>query len=701
MTLTTTPPPPSPSPTPRPTHPAPPVDGLRLDIEGLRAIAIGTVLIYHAGAAFLPGGFIGVDIFFVISGFLITGVLIREVEKTTRVSLPRFYARRAKRLFPAAALVLAVTSLVTWLTGSEVHWRTFGGDIVSAALYVVNWRLADRSVDYLAEGTGASPVQHFWSLAVEEQFYIVWPLLLLAVARVVRRTGLQLRPLMAVGLSLIALPSLAWSIALTASNAPVAFFVSTTRLWELGIGALIAVGAGLWASLPAAAVRLLGWGGLGAILAAALVFDESFAWPGAWALVPTLGTAAIIIAGSRHRTEVQRLLSLKPAVWLGGLSYSLYLWHWPILIGYQNLFGQPSQTVGLLLILGSVAPAWLSLHLLENPVRFSPALARSTRKTLAVGVALSMVGVLAGGLLMLAVPSSSSTGSAQGAAALTVSDDSVTGIENPATASGITPAPADAVDDVPDAYARDCQAEMADTQPKTCEFGKPDGDRTVVLAGDSKALQWSGVLDAIATDAGWRLLTTTKSSCGLFDATRDEGGSEYTACREHNAHAVDELIELGPDAVIVSQRHHSAIDPETGKNSQAAMVAGLVRVWKRLTDAGIDVVVLNDNPTPVDASGESYQVYECVADHRDDLSACSFSRSAGVAESGTPALLEAARRVPAVQVVDMTDTICNDTTCPPVIGNVLVYRQGSHLTNRYAMSTRAILQRRLEQTITP
>jgi peptidoglycan/LPS O-acetylase OafA/YrhL len=671
--------------------------GFRQDIEGLRAVAIGLVLAYHAGLPFLPGGFIGVDVFFVISGFLITGLLVREVERTGRVSLTRFYARRAKRLLPATALVLTATAVMVWLTSSVTEWRTFGGDIVAAAAYVVNWRLADRSVDYLAEGTSASPVQHFWSLAVEEQFYIVWPLLLVVVALLARRSGYRVRPLMAVGLAVIVVPSLVWSVMLTSASQATAFFVTTTRLWELGIGALVAVGAGLWPRLPAVAARILGWAGLGALGAAALWFDETFAWPGAWALVPTLATAALVIAGAGHRSGVQQLLSSRPAVWIGGLSYSLYLWHWPLLIGYENLYGTPSALEGGLLMLAAFVPAWLSLKLVENPVRFSAALARSDRTTLSVGANLTAVGVLAGLALMLLVPQGAASGSgdAEGARSLTVTNGRATGVESVDAVDSMIPGAVDAVDDVPAAYGQDCQASHEATAPKFCEFGDPDGQRTMVLAGDSKALQWADAFDELARQQGWRLLTATKSSCGLYDALRDDGGRDYQECLEHNRTLTDALVEMKPDVVVVSQRHSTAIDPQTGTSTEAAMTAGLTRVWERLEQAGVHVVALLDNPSPTGVDIGDGEIYKCVAERLDRLSECAFSRADGVAASGSPALLAAAERVPAVDVLDMTDLLCNDQVCPPVIGGVLVYRQGSHITNAYALTAVPALADRL------
>ncbi|MBO0609044.1 acyltransferase family protein [Myceligenerans salitolerans] len=668
--------------------------GFRPDIEGLRAVAIGLVLLYHAGWGIVSGGFIGVDVFFVLSGFLITGLLIREVERTGRVSLKEFYARRAKRLLPAAALVLAVSALVTRLTGSVVEWATFGGDIVAAAIYLVNWRLAERSVDYLAEGTSQSPVQHFWSLAVEEQFYIVWPLVLLVVALVVRRTGVRLRPTMAVGLALVGVPSLVWSVTATANLPAEAFFVTTTRLWELAIGAFIAVGAPLWVKVPALAARFLGWAGLAVIAACALLLDETVAWPGSMALLPTLATAAVVVSGSNGHAP--RLLSTGPMVWIGGLSYSLYLWHWPLLIGATNVFGGIDALTGTLVVIGSIVPAWLSLRFVENPVRRAPSLARSAGRTLTLGLVLTLVGVLAGFALVRAVPQVGTVaeGEARGAAVLRQNGDgSRTGVETTDSVGAMTPQPVAAVDDIPSAYDRGCQVPQDAVVPSYCEYGDPEGGKLVVLAGDSKALQWVDAIDRIAQDEGWRLLVATKSSCGLYDAVPATQGPVYEECQEYNTALLGELAEMKPDAVILSQRHGLAIDPVTGEPSRKAMVDGMARAWKKLVASGIDVTTILDNPSPVGVAGG--EVYKCVAENPDKLSACSFDRAAGLEGSGARAQKAAADRVPAVKVVRVADLFCDETRCPAVIGNVLVYRQGSHVTNTYALSAVPVLRERL------
>ena len=270
---------------------------LRRDIEGLRAVAVGLVLLYHAGIAVVPGGFVGVDVFFVVSGFLITGTLIREIEKTGRVSLASFYARRIRRLLPASFPVLVFSLFLAVRVLPSVSTRDFSLDIAAAAGYFVNWRFAARAVDYLAEDVGASPVQHFWSLSVEEQFYVIWPLLIIMLLALIRRYEWDVRRALIGGLTLVAVPSLLWSIEFTSRNPQYAFFDATTRIWELSLGAFVAVGAVWLPSLPARLRWMLGWAGLVAIGVSGVMFDQTSAWPGYLALVPTVGTVGVIVAG--------------------------------------------------------------------------------------------------------------------------------------------------------------------------------------------------------------------------------------------------------------------------------------------------------------------------------------------------------------------------------------------------------------------
>ena len=667
----------------------------RPDIEGLRAVAIGLVLVYHAGVRQLPGGFVGVDVFFVISGFLITGLLIREVETHGRLSLRRFYARRAKRLLPAAGLVLAATAALTWLTISVVDWRTFGWDIVGAALYVVNWVLAGRAVDYLAEDVGASPVQHFWSLAVEEQFYIVWPLLLVLVGWVVRRRGLPVRPVMAVAILLLVVPSFAWSVHLSQASPDVAFFVTTTRLWELGIGALVAIGAAQWRRIPARAAAAVGWASLAAVLLSGLVISAGTTWPGTATLLPTLGTAAVVVAGFNPGAGGPAgLLSWRPAVWVGGLSYSLYLWHWPLLVAATAAWGELGAKRGLLVVAAAFLPAWLSYRFVENPIRFSRAVSRSNPLALSVGANFSLLGLVAGLALVLAVPSSAPAADAAGASVL---DSRASGPAARAAAPGtvasladvgtITPSPAHATSDVPAGYADGCDVAVTERAVEVCEYGDPDGDVVVAVVGDSKVFQWQSALDAVGAEQGWRMVYYVKSACPFADALPVADGEVNESCVEWNEAVLARLAELGPDVVVTGQRH--GVAPESRERlddrTPEAMEEGLVTRWEQLAELGVPVVALLDNPSP------GMEVYECVAEHPERLEECVFDRERGIASSAAPTQRAAAERVPTARVVDPTDWVCPQEQCVPVIGDVLLYRQGTHLTDTYVRSATPLL----------
>ncbi|MEE6283158.1 acyltransferase family protein [Georgenia sp. MJ170] len=668
----------------------------RPDIEGLRAIAIGLVLIYHAGVRFLPGGFVGVDVFFVISGFLITGLLIRELEKQGRISLPRFYARRAKRLLPATGMVLIATAALTWWSSSAVDWRTFGWDIVGASVYVVNWVFAGRAVDYLAEDVAASPVQHFWSLAVEEQFYIVWPLLLVAVAWLVRRRArATLRPMMTLAILLVIVPSLLWSIHLSSSSPDQAFFVTTTRLWELGIGALVAIGATQWHRLPPLVASTVGWLGLAAIVASGFVITAETTWPGYAALLPTLGTAAVIVAGFVPGGGPARLLSWRPAVWLGGLSYSLYLWHWPLLTAATAMWGDLGATRGLLVVAIAFVPSYLSLRFIENPIRFSGTVARSNSLALSMGANFSLIGVLAGLALVLAVPgappASTGAGLTAGAAALDeVGADPSTGpgsVASLADVTAITPAAVDAPEDVPVGYADECTLDVLEAGLTTCEYGNLDGGTVIAVVGDSKIFQWQSALDAIAVENDWHLVYYLKSACALSAAPQVARGVVNDSCTEWNGTVLDAITELGPDVVVTSQRHGVApVSPETPtRRFPQPMEDGLVDVWEQLAALGIPVVAVLDNPSP------PIHVYECVADNPGELERCTFDRDEGIADSAAPTQRAAAERVSTAHVVDLTGWLCPAEECVPVIGDVLLYRQGTHLTDTYVRTLTPML----------
>ncbi len=661
---------------------------LRLDIEGMRTIAVGVVLAFHAGLPWFSGGFVGVDVFFVLSGFLITGLLAREVARTGRVRIGNFWARRVKRLLPASATVLAFSALVTYIWLPITQRQDFGGDIISAALYVVNWRLADRSVDYLAEDIGASPVQHYWSLSVEEQFYVIWPLLMVIVALVAAKRW----KLGAFGvLGLVTVASFAYSVQQSHSNPGTAFFVSTTRIWELGIGALLALSAVRVGRLPGVLRAIGGWVGIAAIAYATLFFDGTTTWPGVNALVPTLGAALMIASGiTAAPYSPQRLLSVRPMVWIGGLSYSIYLWHWPMLVAAQAKYPDLRLRWTVLLMILSIVPAWFCHKLIENPIRFGTPF-KPTGRALGIGAALTALGVGIGFALNASVAigtvvDEASPSDSLGAAAISDPANAGKVWSDVKAVDKMRPLPLDAPKDRPAQYdtRRECQVRDGSSEPVECDFGDLSGKHTVVIVGDSKMLQWETAISSIAKSQDWKVVQFAKSACPFTAAWR--GGPDGDKCHAWGEAVLGKILAMKPDLVIASHRHSTALPPgeRTGKpTDKATMEAGLVDYWSQLTKADIPVVALLDNPAP------NSVIYECVAQHSKDLPACSFPKAKAIAGSGGVVQRAAAEKVPGASIVDMADTVCPDKDrCSAVVGNVLVFRQGSHLTTSFVNSAK-------------
>lgn len=684
----------------------------RPDIEGLRAVAVLLVLAFHAGLP-VRGGYAGVDVFFVISGFLITGLLLREAESKGRISLVDFYARRSKRLLPAASVVLLVTVGLSRWVAPALDRPVFALDAVAAAAYFVNWRFAERSVDYLAEDVGRSPALHFWSLSVEEQFYLIWPLLIIGATALARRTKRSPRITTAVALSVVLVPSFAWSVSFTRQSAGEAFFVTTTRLWELSIGALLLLSLPSIQRIPKRLAAPVGWLGAVLIAGSAVLFNNETAWPGFWAAFPTVGTALLILAGSTEaETRLGHLLAARPMVWVGRRSYSIYLWHWPLVVVGQDWLKLEGIPWGSTLVLASLIPAWLSYRFLERPLHYSVVLAQHPLATLSLGANLSLVAVVAGlvssrepgaiagagGTLEVKVLRGKVVVKPKnlGAGALGNRPQSSPAGKVRNSYSNIVPPPNGAKNDIPRAYALGCQATFPDETPKWCEIGDVKAKRRAVVLGDSMVLQYFEALDAAGKALGWRMSTATKSSCASSDAIVTREGIPYEACTRFNEEVMRQLEADPPLVVITAQDTSTGYMPgQKPVRTRDGMVNGLVSRWARLQRLGTKVVVVLDNPHPKRGN----HVYKCMMKHPKQASRCAFDRKQGVGDSGAVAQKKAAGKLSGVHVIDLTRYVCPRSKCAPVIGGVLVYRHGAHVTNTYVKTLTPLLTDRLRQAL--
>ena len=614
----------------------------RPDVEGLRAVAIVLVVLNHAGVG--SGGYVGVDVFFVISGFLITRMLLGERERTGRVSLSRFYARRIKRLMPQALTAIVAVAVAAAVVFPPSRAADVPADMLASAAYAMNWHLAAESTDYFATGDDG-PLDHFWSLAVEEQFYLVWPLLLLLLAR-----G---RGVLTVALGVAVLASLAYA------GLDDQYFSTPARVWELGLGALLAARPPRWRS------RAAGWAGLVAIAVAAVTAGPETRVP----LLATLGAAAVIGAGG------PRVLALGPVQRVGRLSYAWYVWHWPVLVFAAAAVGPLSRAEGLAFAAASLLPAVVTHRWIEEPIRRAPL--RAPRMTLAAAPAAAAATLVVGVALSALLPATPTLAHADGARRL----------EMQRSATALKPAPQDADDDR--GRSHDCLAAAGATTAAGCAYG--DGV-TVVLFGDSHAMQYFPALEPIASRQGWRLVQLAKAGCppAAVSVVYAPSMREYPECDAWREDALRRVESERPALVVVAgSARYTVVDDGRwldARPSLRRLAAGHAPVLERLAAAADRVVVLGDPPIP------PFYVPDCVAEALDDLRRCAFAR--GKATKNARVVNAAVRRSGA-ELIDPTSRFCIRDRCPAVIGDVLIYRNTGHITASYMETLAPWLQARL------
>ena len=684
----------------------------RPDIQGLRALAVSLVILFHLWPNRLGGGYIGVDIFFVISGFLITSHLVAHPPRNTR-GLAEFWGRRIRRLLPASFLVLFATTVVSRLIAPETQWSNTARDLRGATLYVLNWRLAGSSVDYLAAENAPSPAQHFWSLSVEEQFYLIWPVLILALMLwALRKERDQLQTAFA-GLCIVVAASLAYSIYATTLEPAQAYFVTPTRIWELGIGGILAVSLtrrardkrGFLAESAPAYVRVaLTVVGLGAILYAAYFYTGATPFPGWQAAIPVLGCALLIgigPGGSPGLTD--RILANRPAQWLGGISYSVYLWHWPMVVLVPYVSG---SHLGLLdkivIIVTTLVLAALTKTHVED--RFRRQRSKSLRPTFAFA-ALGMAVLVALSVLQTGEVDRrqvaaqvelnralSGNQSCFGANALAPGANCKLADSGP-----VVPAPAQAADDKSDAYASGCISNSRVLNFKKCKSGDPDGKVSIAVVGNSHAVAWGPAIDKIANASHWKVTTYFTSGCrASYSRNQWPTRTLEQKCFDWGQNVLADIAKNDYDVVIMANSNGAKAQGATDRASSMPLwQAGDRKYLSQIAADGTRVVVLRDVPRPPSTVGN---VPDCVAAHRDNLKACSAERSAWVHEDP---LAIAAKQVAddRISVIDMTNYFCTAKTCSGVIGGVIAFFDTHHLTKTYSENLAPFLAKPLGKTV--
>lgn len=668
----------------------------RPDIEGLRAVAVLVVVAYHAGVPGVRGGFVGVDVFFVVSGFLITGLLWREAARTGTVRLASFYAARARRLLPAAAVVLVATSITTVALLPPLRARAVLGDAIANALYLGNYRFAATGTDYLAADAAPSPLQHYWSLGVEEQFYLLWPAVILGTAWWLARRGRATRSALpyAAVLAVVAAASLALSLTWTRTLPAWAFFSLPTRAWELAVGGLVALTAAHWRQVHPVCAAVAGWGGLSLILLTCTQIGATTPYPGTAALLPVLGTALVIGAGCAiPDLGVGRLLSKPVLRGIGRLSYSWYLWHWPVLLLAPALLGGELGFAGRLAAVAiSFGLAILTLHLIENPARFAAALRASAWRSLAVGATATGVAVCAGLALLAIRPVP--TGAGPAAVPVATVEDTATPPPAPPTARQQLRAAIAAAADLhavpsnldpplgdiakPEPFVNGCVLSWKDVTQPECASGATDSPTTVALIGDSHAAMWQPALEPLARQRGWRLETMAKVTCPLIKLpiVSPYLGRDYTECEQWRAAVLARVAKERPALIVLDMARRYGAD--FGFVSyDPAWLDGLTRLVSQLRGTGARVLVLGPVPDPHGS------VPTCLSAHMDDATACAPDRSAAINDAGVAAET-AAVRTGGGRYADLGEFFCTDRRCPVIIGNTLVFSDDNHITAEYA-----------------
>jgi peptidoglycan/LPS O-acetylase OafA/YrhL len=602
-----------------------------LQIQGLRAVAALLVTIYHAHL--VPGGFIGVDIFYVISGYLITGLIIREIDKTNRLDLNEFYQRRIKRLLPTSVFVLFITAIVGLFVLPAITRDALGRDLFAAAAYVSNYLFAWWENDYQNLNATPSPFIHYWSLAVEEQFYVVWPVFILFLSRYGKRAILN-------GVAVVTVASFLFSLYLTQAAPIWAFYSLPTRAWELGVGALL-----LFIPEKYLRNRFFPWMGAIGLAVGTLRFNESTAFPGINALLPVVATAVLIATIPIWPRFFNDLSNNRLMQWLGAISYPLYLWHWPALVLPSSALGRPLRIrETILCVLLTIFLAHYTSKFIEQPLRHRQFPARKIYGFFAITT---------GASLLAGVAIATTASSVINVRGTNYSFDLKDIVEKPAV------------------YGDGCHVNYGETKSGDCTYGQIGAATKIVLYGDSHAAQWFPTLEKLAREKGFELTSLTKSACSSVDSPRaDQGAYKNSECEKWRQNSIERIQKIKPYAVVLSSFQYFT---EPGGYSSRAQWwnEGQRRLLADLHSASKKLIYISDTPHPL------RDIPNCLATR--NVKDCDTSEK-------TPNVI-----INGFTKIDPTPWLCTDK-CPAIKDGYVVYRDASHISVNAALALASQLE---------
>ena len=602
-----------------------------LQIQGLRALAALLVTIFHA--RLLPGGFIGVDIFYVISGFLITGLILREIESTGKLDLQSFYQRRIKRLLPTSVFVLFVTAIVGMFVLPVITRDALGRDLFAAATYISNYLFAWWENDYQNLDATPSPFIHYWSLAVEEQFYVVWPVFILFLSRYGKRAIFR-------GIAVTTFLSLLLSIYQTQTSPIWAFYSLPTRAWELGFGALLLfVPETVWKN------RFIPWFGVIGIAIASFRFDENTAFPGINALLPVVSTVVLIGSIAIWPRAFNDLSNNRISQWLGAISYPLYLWHWPALVLPSSALGRPLRIrERLFCIVLTIVLAHFTSKYIEQPIRHKKISGKKIYTFFAATTAVSLIA----GLVISSTSSSMIT---------------VKGTNYKFNLVDVMQKPA--------VYGDNCHSNYGETESGDCTYGDLNSATTIVLYGDSHAAQWFPALEQLANEKGFKLVSLTKSACPSVDVPRaDQGAYKNIHCEKWRENSVQRIKGIKPAAVILSSYQHFS-PPSRFSDVDKWWTDGQKRLLSSLIGSSDHLIYISDTPRP------KRDIPNCLASR--DVKSCNTTERTPV------------KVIRGFEIIDPAPWMCTKL-CPAIQDGYVVYRDASHISVAAALALKPQLE---------